>query len=219
MEQNNFPVKLFSALAIVTSITVAACSNNDTNDAAVTTETTTSAMADTATRMPMTDTAAMVTPPAEAMPANADKMPAAGMAKPNPAKKGMKGKVSVAMPAAPKMKAEIKADASGVYSGVDYIPSFPGGTAGLQKFFNDNLQYPRDAAAEGVEGNVRVSFTVDENGKLMNPMIEGDKTGYGLDEEALRVIKKMPVWNPGKVNGKAVKTKFVLPVQFALSNE
>ncbi len=220
MEQNNFPVKLFSALALVTSITVASCSNNDTNDAAVTTETTTSAIADTANKMPMTDTTAMITPPADAKQTTAvDKTPATAMAKPNPAKKGMKGKVSVALPAAPKMKGEIKADAAGVYSSVDYIPSFPGGTAGLQKFFNDNLQYPRDAAAEGVEGNVRVSFTVDENGKLMNPMIEGEKGGYGLDEEALRVIKKMPSWTPGKVNGKPVKTKFVLPVQFALSNE
>ncbi|MEJ7611177.1 MAG: energy transducer TonB [Ferruginibacter sp.] len=223
MEQNKFPLKFFTALALVTSITVFSCNNNDTNDATVTTDNTTTTMSDTAATMPMsTDTTAMMPPATDATAmasTTTSSTTGSGMAKPNPAKKGMKGKVSISMPAAPTVKAEVKADASGVYTGVDYIPSFPGGTAGLQKFFNDNIQYPRDAAAEGVEGNVRVGFTVDENGKLMNPMVEGVKSGYGLDEEAIRVIKKMPVWTPGKVNGKAVKTKFVLPVQFALSNQ
>jgi len=51
----------------------------------------------------------------------------------------------------------------------------------------------------------------------MNPMVEGNNEGYGLDEEALRVIRKMPTWVPGKINGKAVKTKFTLPVKFILN--
>ena len=226
MEQNQFPLRFFSALAIITSVTVFSCNNSNKNDSMVTTDNSTLAVTDTAsTTMPVsTDTASLSTPATDATTMSSGTTTtittgaaAKGSAKPNPAKKGMKGKVSIALPAAPTVKGEVKADATGVYSSVDYIPSFPGGNAGLQKYFNDNIQYPRDAAAEGVEGNVRVSFTVDENRKVLNPMVEGDKGGYGLDEEALRVIKKMPVWTPGKVNGKPVKTKFVLPVQFALA--
>ena len=117
----------------------------------------------------------------------------------------------------PKMKADAAPDPSGVYKNVDYIPSFPGGYKGLQKYFDDNLEYPIDAQNNGVEGTVRIGFTVDENGKLMNPMVEGNNEGYGLDEEALRVIRKMPTWVPGKINGKSVKTKFTLPVTFVLN--
>lgn len=137
-----------------------------------------------------------------------------GMAKPNPAKKGMKGKVMI-MPA-PKMSGSMEADNSGVYSIVEVYPSFPGGAKGLQDYFDKNLTYPEDASRDGVEGMVNVMFTVDETGKLTDPHIMGDKPGYGMEDEALRVVKSMPAWNPGKLKGKNVKTKFTLPVSFQL---
>lgn len=137
-----------------------------------------------------------------------------GTAKPNPAKKGMKGKVTISP--APKSTAKMEMDKAGVYSNVEVIPSFPGGYAGLQKYFDQNLQYPADASSEGVEGVVNVTFTVDENGKLTSAQTTGDKMGYGLEEEALRVVNKMPTWTPGKLKGQNVKTRYTLPVRFQL---
>ena len=113
MEQNKFPVKLFSAAAVMISLTFAGCNNNDTTTSATTTDSTKMMTADTAAKMPVMDSG-MAAP--SATDTSAMKMKAAGSAKPNPAKKGMKGKVSIAVPAPPAMKADSKPDASGVYT-------------------------------------------------------------------------------------------------------
>ena len=208
---NVFSLKLLTT-ATIFSFTIFSCTNNDTNE---TTESTTATMTDT-TVTPMA-TSTMDT--AVAMPAdNTMVSNKPGIAKPDPAKKGMKGKVSIVEAKAAKADANAKmeADNAGVYSNVEVIPSYPGGYKGLQKFFDDNLSYPADASNDGVEGTVNVSFVVDETGKLTSPKVEGDNLGYGLEAEALRVVNKMPTWNPGKLKGKNVKTKFTLPVRFVL---
>ena len=197
---------LFGA-AIILSAATFSCTNNDTTDSSAT--------------VPM-DTAAVTT--ADAAKISTDTMlnramaadNKTGMAKPNPAKKGMKGKVSVVELAAVKPTGKMEADNAGVYSNVEVIPSFPGGYKGLQKYFDENLEYPAEATNEGVEGTVNLTFIVDENGKLTSPQTVGDKLGYGLEAEALRVVNKMPIWNPGKLKGKNVKTSFTLPVKFVL---
>ena len=108
-------------------------------------------------------------------------------------------------------------DNSGVYANVEYLPAFPGGNKGLQNYFDKNLEYPADASNEGVEGTVNVSFVVDENGKLSSPQVVGkDRLGYGLEEEAIRVITRMPAWNAGKLKGQNVKTRYTMPVRFVL---
>ena len=215
MKQNNFPLRAFTGMAVCASMIISSCNNNDTNTTESTMTDSAKMMTDTTPKMPVVDSGAM-------MPSATDTsaMSGKGMAKPNAAKKGMKGKVSFMSPAMPPASTtgSMTPDASGVYSSVDHIPAFPGGNAGLQKFFDDNVQYPTIAQDEGVEGVVNVSFTVDENGKIIAPMVEGDKQGYGLDNEAVRVVNKMPSWVPGKINGKPVKTKFTLPVKFALAN-
>jgi TonB family protein len=137
-----------------------------------------------------------------------------GTAKPNPTKKGMKGKVIVEP--APKLKGNMEADNLGVYTNVEVYPAYPGGGSAMQEFFNKNMVYPDPALNEGVEGTVNLMFTVDENGKLTNPHIMGNTLGYGLEEEALRVVGKMPAWSPGKLKGKNVKTRYSLPVVFQL---
>ena len=96
------------------------------------------------------------------------------------------------------------------------MPSYPGGEQSLEKFVEDNLQYPQEALDNGIEGRVLVTFDVDENGKIFRPSIASEKIGYGLEEEALRVIKSMPQWNPGKLKGKNVKTKFTLPIIYQI---
>jgi periplasmic protein TonB len=223
MEQIKFPVKMLLSIAVVSALLISACNNNDTNTSevsTVTTDTSAPMVIDTANKVNMMDTGATRMAPTkmDSTVSSANKAAVkTGMAKPDPTKKGKKGKAMISEMAPTKMKADAAPDASGVYKNVDYIPSFPGGYKGLQKYFDDNLEYPADAQDQGVEGTVRIGFTVDEKGKLINPTVEGSNEGYGLDEEALRVVSKMPMWVPGKINGKPVKTKFTLPVKFVLN--
>ena len=221
MNLNKISPKGYYSLGLFAALTFSACNNNDTSStvSTVATDTTTAMMVDTSNKMNTMDSGGMMNrtdiDTTAAMANNTSEKK--GMAKPDPTKKGKKGKAIIAETAPSKMKADVKPDATGAYKNVDFIPSFPGGYKGLQKYFDDNLEYPTDAQDNGVEGTVRIGFTVDENGKLMNPTIEGNNEGYGLDEEALRVVRKMPIWVPGKINGKAVKTKFTLPVRFVLN--
>lgn len=191
------------------------CDNNDTNktetDSAIQTTTTDSLATVTTADPAIMDSSSMMTT------TTTTTTTTKGTAKPNPAKKGLKGKVS----AKPEMAVSAKdtkmvADASGVYPVVDVMASFPNGTKGLQDYFDQNLEYPSDATNEGVEGTVRVTFIVDENGKIISPQVGADNLGYGLEAEALRVINRMPAWNPAKVKGKNVKTRITLPIRFQL---
>ena len=228
MLHNNFFSKKYSRVAIIMlTVATVSCHNNDTTtstDTAIYTDTSmmkvdnTAMGMDTSNKMPSaiaTDTAATIgTSTMSDSKMTGSKMSKAGMAKPNPAKKGMKGKATITAPV--KGIGAMKMDNTGVYNNVEYIPSFPGGNKGLQKYFDNNLKYPEDATNDGVDGTVKISFIVDENGSLTSPQIMGDKLGYGLDEEALRVVKQMPTWNPGKLNGKNVKTRYTLPVKYQL---
>lgn len=130
--------------------------------------------------------------------------------------KAKKGKGSVVMLPSQNTSAKMEKDKEGVYARAEVMPSFPGSRNSLEKFVEDNLQYPQQALDNGIEGRVVVSFEVDETGKIYRPMIVSDKVGYGLEEEAIRVVTAMPKWNPGKMKGKNVKTKFTLPIIYQL---
>ncbi|HVU96274.1 MAG TPA: TonB family protein [Puia sp.] len=98
-------------------------------------------------------------------------------------------------------------------------PEFPGGQQALDNYVNNHIKYPQDAIDNDVTGIVRVSFIVDENGhitkaKLINPQ----RVGNGLDEEALRVVNNMPEWKPGTLHGKKVKTRLELPISFQVES-
>jgi len=95
------------------------------------------------------------------------------------------------------------------------LPSFPGDDEALQYFLHKNLRYPANARENGIQGVVVIGYTVDEEGKLVD--IAAVQPVAGLTEEALRVVKKMPKWNPGTVYGEPVKVYFRLPVTFQLS--
>jgi TonB family protein len=210
--RNVFSVKLLST-AIIVSAALFSCTNNDTNDtpAEPKMDTATTAV-DTSMNHPST----MTTDTSANKMSDAAATTSKGSAKPNPAKKGLKGKVAVSESNMSKPSGKMEADNTGVYSNVEVLPSFPGGYKGLQKFFDDNLQYPEAASNDGVEGTVNLTFVVDETGKLTSPQVNGENLGYGLEAEALRVVNKMPKWNPGQLKGKNVKTKFTLPVRFEL---
>lgn len=93
---------------------------------------------------------------------------------------------------------------------VEQMPEFVGGEGALFKFIQDNLSYPSIKNEEVVSGKIVISFIVNEDGSLSDFIIK--KSVYeSFDEEALRVVKKMPKFIPGKVNGKAVKTSYLIP--------
>lgn len=98
---------------------------------------------------------------------------------------------------------------------VQQMPEYPGGQQALNHFISQNLKYPEKAAEMGISGRVVVQFEVDETGTISKiKVIRG--IGGGCDEEAIRIIKLMGRWKPGKQNGKAVKTMFTIPITFAL---
>lgn len=103
-----------------------------------------------------------------------------------------------------------------VFTDVDENPEFKGGMEKLIQFLTSNLKYPEEAKAAGVQGTVFVSFIVEKDGAITDARIlRGVNTQ--LDEEALRVVKLMPPFNPAKLRGEAVRAQFNLPIRFVLS--
>ncbi len=108
----------------------------------------------------------------------------------------------------------IKQDNDSVYYGVDQMPQYPGGDVELLNFIKDNLRYPQDAAEVGIEGRVTIRFIVNRNGEVTDvTVIRGSAS---LDKEAVRVVKMMPKWTPGRKNGQNVSVYYTLPVVFKL---
>lgn len=95
-------------------------------------------------------------------------------------------------------------------------PKYPGGDDAMYAFLGSNITYPERAKTVGITGIVYVGFVIDELGTITKvELIRG--IGGGCDEEAMRVIKKMPRWKPGRQNGHAVKVKFQIPIDFQLN--
>jgi len=126
---------------------------------------------------------------------------------------GKKGKVTVGT-----MKttasASMKPDKNGVYEMTEVKPSYPGGHTALASYINDHIDYPQDAIDNNSQGTVDVQFVVDQNGKVTDAKAVGKQLQNGLDDEAVRVVSSMPNWTPGKVKGKNVKTRMILPITF-----
>ena len=102
-----------------------------------------------------------------------------------------------------------------VFEVVEQMPSFPGGDAALMAYLRDNMKYPVVAAENGVQGRVVVSFVVERDGSITDVKV-ARSVDPSLDREAVRVVKSMPHWIPGKQNGSAVRVKYNVPVSFKL---
>ena len=114
-------------------------------------------------------------------------------------------------------KEQNESESNKIFNGddVDQQPSFPGGTNALNTFIVSNLKYPVFAQEKGIQGRVVVKFIVEKDGSISN--VEVDRSVYpSLDNEAMRVVKAMPKWIPGQINGKAVKVKWSFPFTFRL---
>lgn len=95
-------------------------------------------------------------------------------------------------------------------------PEFKGGIREFYKFLAMNIRYPSDAARNGVAGRVMLSFVVCEDGSMCEYKVE-NRVGYGLDEEALRVVKLMNgKWDPGSMRGQKVRVKYNVPINFQI---
>ncbi len=102
-----------------------------------------------------------------------------------------------------------------IFTFVEQQPAFPGGESEMNKFIKKNLKYPPAAIRNGLEGLVVVQFVVNKEGEISDVQVV-KKLGGGTDEEAQRVIKMMPKFNPAKQNGRPVSFRYTLPVRFGL---
>lgn len=125
----------------------------------------------------------------------------------------LKAKEVIAQPVEqPKHEEENK-----VFDIVEEMPSFPGGMGALNKYLHDNVHYPVVAQENGVQGRVTISFVVEKDGSVTDVKV-AKSVDPSLDKEALRVVRGMPRWTPGKQNGATVRVKYNVPVNFRLQN-
>ncbi len=101
------------------------------------------------------------------------------------------------------------------YMIVEQMPEFPGGEEAMMQYIAEQVKYPAEAKKAGAYGRVFIGFIVEPDGSLSDyKVLRG--IGYGCDEEALRVVKSMPKWQPGMHRGKAVRVQYLVPVNFKL---
>lgn len=99
---------------------------------------------------------------------------------------------------------------------VDVMPSYPGGESAMQKYIGDNLKYPESAQKAGIQGRVNIRYVVGKTGEISDvTVIRG--IDAACDAEAVRVVKAMPNWTPGKMKGKTVSVYYTLPIVFKLN--
>lgn len=102
-----------------------------------------------------------------------------------------------------------------IFTVAETMPEYPGGMGKLTEYLESNLRYPREARENGIEGRVFVRFVVEKDGSITNASV-ARSIGWGCDEEALRLVRTMSKWIPGKQRGQAVRVSYVLPVRFKL---
>ena len=95
------------------------------------------------------------------------------------------------------------------------MPKFPTGQRGLQKYLLEEARFPAEARRSGAVGEVVVGFTVEANGVVTGVRVLRS-VSKELDAEAVRVVKNMPDWKPGKKNGKKVRTELTIPINFKI---
>ena len=103
-----------------------------------------------------------------------------------------------------------------VFVVVESMPEFPGGQQALFKYLSENVKYPVIAQENGIQGRVICQFVVNKDGSIVDVEVVRSGGDPSLDKEAIRVIKSMPKWKPGKQRGKPVRVKYTVPVNFKL---
>jgi protein TonB len=102
-----------------------------------------------------------------------------------------------------------------IFSVVEQMPEYPGGEEALKEYLTKNLAYPEFAKENGIHGTVYISFVVEKDGSISDvKVLRG--IGGGCDEEAIRIVKRMPKWIPAKQNVRTVRVQYNLPIKFNL---
>ena len=103
-----------------------------------------------------------------------------------------------------------------LFSVVEVMPQYPGGQIAMMKYIMENMKYPEQAMKKGIQGRVAVRFIVEKDGSIsdVKPI---HSVHTLLDKEAVRVVKSMPKWSPGKQNGKPVRVQLIVPIMFKLN--
>mgnify|MGYP003288690886 CR=1 FL=1 len=114
----------------------------------------------------------------------------------------------------PEIEEEEIAEAE-IFIVVEEMPEFPGGPAKMLEYIQKNIKYPMMARESDIQGRVFVNFVVEPDGSISNVNVMRG-IGGGCDEEAVRVVKSMPAWKPGKQRGSAVRCSFTVPIIFKL---
>ena len=113
---------------------------------------------------------------------------------------------------------EVAPQSKKVYESVEQMPEFPGGVVEMMKFLQMNIKYPPEAAKNDIEGRVVVQFIIDETGQVGDVQVVRS-VDEELDAEAVRVVKSMPKFTPGRQDGKAVAVWYTLPISFKLQSK
>ena len=103
-------------------------------------------------------------------------------------------------------------------SALQVLPGFPGGQAAMAEFLKATITYPEKEWEDGIQGRVYVQFVVATDGAIRNIVLKRG-VSPGLDSEALRAVAAMPRWSPGMLDGRPVRVRFTLPVDFSLAKE
>ncbi|MEE1095805.1 MAG: energy transducer TonB [Paludibacteraceae bacterium] len=118
--------------------------------------------------------------------------------------------------AAPVEAPEEEEEEEVIFVVVESMPEFPGGQQALFKYINENVKYPVIAQENGIQGRVICQFVVNKDGSIVDIEVVRSGGDPSLDKEAVRVVKSMPKWKPGKQRGKPVRVKFTVPINFKL---
>jgi TonB family protein len=110
-------------------------------------------------------------------------------------------------------------DEETIFMVVETMPEFPGGQQALFKYLAENVKYPVIAQENGIQGRVICQFVVNKDGSIVDVVAVRSSGEASLDKEAIRVIKSMPKWKPGKQRGKPVRVKYTVPINFRLTDE
>ena len=103
-----------------------------------------------------------------------------------------------------------------IFTVVEDQPGFPGGEEARIRFLQENLRYPQMAREAGIQGTVFVTFVVERDGSVTDVRVLRG-IGGGCDEEAVRVVRNMPRWQPGRQRGQPVRVQFNMPIRFVLN--
>lgn len=111
---------------------------------------------------------------------------------------------------------QIEINKDSIYTFVEKMPEFPGGSDNLYKFLGNNVKYPKSERKKNIEAKVLLTFVVGKDGKIIDPKVVNDPPP-AFANECLRVIGLMPNWIPGKLNNEPVNVKYTLPIKFQIN--